>query len=95
MWSAYRGAQPGDPAKLGKALVEVARMEWPPKVFVAGSDAAASLVKPYRGSLTTGGDSDEAERSLRPTFPRGPIRPARASSKQYTSGMTHYWQWDK
>jgi NAD(P)-dependent dehydrogenase (short-subunit alcohol dehydrogenase family) len=39
------------------------------KVFVAGSAAAASLVKPYCGSLTTGGDSDEDERSFRPTFP--------------------------
>ncbi|HZZ34911.1 MAG TPA: SDR family NAD(P)-dependent oxidoreductase [Caulobacteraceae bacterium] len=39
MWSPYNGAQPGDPAKLGEALVKLANMESPPKVFVAGSDA--------------------------------------------------------
>jgi NAD(P)-dependent dehydrogenase (short-subunit alcohol dehydrogenase family) len=39
MWSKYNGTQPGDPAKLGDALVKIAAMQNPPKVFVAGSDA--------------------------------------------------------
>src|SRR5438034_2054921 len=39
MWSQYDGTQPGDPAKLGEALVKIAGMPNPPKVFVAGGDA--------------------------------------------------------
>lgn len=39
MWSPYDGTQPGDPAKLGDALVKIAAMERPPRTFVAGSDA--------------------------------------------------------
>ena len=39
MWSRYHGTQPGDPAKLGDALVKIAAMPNPPKTFVAGSDA--------------------------------------------------------
>jgi NAD(P)-dependent dehydrogenase (short-subunit alcohol dehydrogenase family) len=38
-WSGYHGQQPGDPAALGEALVQIAEMEHPPKVFAAGSDA--------------------------------------------------------
>ncbi len=39
MWSPYDGTQPGDPAKLGDALVKIAAMQNPPKVFIAGGDA--------------------------------------------------------
>jgi NAD(P)-dependent dehydrogenase (short-subunit alcohol dehydrogenase family) len=39
MWSPYNGTQPNDPAKLGDALVKIAAMQNPPKVFAAGSDA--------------------------------------------------------
>ena len=39
MWSPYNGTQPNDPAKLGDALVKIAAMPNPPKVFIAGSDA--------------------------------------------------------
>jgi NAD(P)-dependent dehydrogenase (short-subunit alcohol dehydrogenase family) len=39
MWSPYNGTQPNDPAKLGDALVQIATMPNPPKVFIAGSDA--------------------------------------------------------
>jgi len=39
MWSQYDGTQPGDPAKLGEALVTIVAMPNPPKVFVAGGDA--------------------------------------------------------
>jgi NAD(P)-dependent dehydrogenase (short-subunit alcohol dehydrogenase family) len=43
MWSPYHGKQPGDPAKLGEALVRIAAMQTQPKVFVAGSDALAMI----------------------------------------------------
>ncbi len=43
MWSPYHGTQTGDPAKLGEALVKVAGMENPPRLFVAGSDALAVI----------------------------------------------------
>lgn len=39
MWSPYAGKQPGDPDKLGQVLVQLAAMETPPRLFVAGSDA--------------------------------------------------------
>ena|SRR5205809_398340 len=39
MWSQYHGTQPNDPAKLGDALVKIAAMQNPPKVFIAGGDA--------------------------------------------------------
>jgi NAD(P)-dependent dehydrogenase (short-subunit alcohol dehydrogenase family) len=41
MWSPYAGKQPGDPGKLGQALVKLAGMDTPPQVLVAGSDALA------------------------------------------------------
>jgi len=44
MWSQYNGAQPNDPAKLGDALVKIAAMQNPPKVFVAGGDALEVIV---------------------------------------------------
>ena len=43
MWSQYDGTQPGDPAKLGAALVKISAMQNPPKVFVAGSDALSVI----------------------------------------------------
>lgn len=44
-WAALHGQQPGDPAKLGEALVRIADMDDPPKQFLAGSDALA-IVQP-------------------------------------------------
>lgn len=41
----HHGSQPGDPLKLGEALVKLADLEAPPKLFVAGSDAL-SMVTP-------------------------------------------------
>lgn len=38
-YEAYNHRQPGDPAKLGRAFVELAAMPTPPLHFVAGSDA--------------------------------------------------------
>jgi NAD(P)-dependent dehydrogenase (short-subunit alcohol dehydrogenase family) len=43
MWSPYAGTQPGDPDKLGEVLMKLAGMEAPPRVFVAGSDAIATV----------------------------------------------------
>jgi NAD(P)-dependent dehydrogenase (short-subunit alcohol dehydrogenase family) len=41
-WGAYHHKQQGDPAKLGKVLLELAAMEKPPRQFLAGSDAVAA-----------------------------------------------------
>ncbi len=51
MWSPYNGAQPGDPAKLGEALVKLAGREAPPKVFVAGGDALAMITPAVEARL--------------------------------------------
>jgi NAD(P)-dependent dehydrogenase (short-subunit alcohol dehydrogenase family) len=51
MWSALDGTQQGDPEKLGRALVEIAGMDNPPKVFVAGSDALAMIVPAVEARL--------------------------------------------
>ena len=42
-WSVYDGQQPNDPAALGEALVQIADMEHPPKVFAAGADALDAI----------------------------------------------------
>jgi NAD(P)-dependent dehydrogenase (short-subunit alcohol dehydrogenase family) len=42
-WSVYDGRQPNDPAALGEALVQIAEMEHPPKVFAAGGDALDAI----------------------------------------------------
>jgi hypothetical protein len=42
-WSIYDGQQPNDPASLGEALVRIADMEHPPKVFAAGGDALDTI----------------------------------------------------
>ena len=42
-WAAYHGQQPDDPAALGEALVQIANMEHPPKVFAAGRDALDAI----------------------------------------------------
>ncbi|WP_449467036.1 SDR family oxidoreductase [Stenotrophomonas humi] len=43
-WAPYDGTQNGDPLKLGKALVKIAAMDEPLKLFLAGSDAVAGLL---------------------------------------------------
>src|SRR5439155_22891273 len=40
-WKAQNGRQPGDPAKLARALVRVAGEQSPPRRFIAGADAIA------------------------------------------------------
>jgi NAD(P)-dependent dehydrogenase (short-subunit alcohol dehydrogenase family) len=51
MWTPYHGRQQGDPAKLGDALVKIAGMENPPKVFVAGSDALPMITSAVEARL--------------------------------------------
>lgn len=41
-WIGANGKQPGDPAKLAKALIEIASLPEPPLRFVAGADAVGS-----------------------------------------------------
>jgi len=48
---AYNGMQPGDPAKLGNVLVQIAAMESPPKQFSAGSDAVAGITADLKARL--------------------------------------------
>lgn len=50
-WQTYHHAQPGDPAKLGKALVQLAAMESPPKQFFAGSDAVSGITADLQARL--------------------------------------------
>src|SRR5256886_13705769 len=38
-WQAQSGRQPGDPAKLARALIAIASEEQPPRRFIAGADA--------------------------------------------------------
>jgi len=40
-WQAQSGQQPGDPAKLARALLSIATLEEPPRRFIAGTDAIA------------------------------------------------------
>ena len=41
-WKGANGQQPGDPAKLAKALITIANEEKPPLRFLAGADAVAT-----------------------------------------------------
>lgn len=51
VYDAYSHQQPGDPAKLGRALVKLANMEKPPKQFLAGSDAIAMVTRSLESRL--------------------------------------------
>lgn len=42
-WQTHHHTQSGDPEKLGKALVQLAAMESPPRQFAAGSDAFSGI----------------------------------------------------
>ena len=41
-WKSQNGRQSGDPAKLARALVTIARQDPPPRRFIAGADAIAA-----------------------------------------------------
>jgi NAD(P)-dependent dehydrogenase (short-subunit alcohol dehydrogenase family) len=42
-WKSINGQQPGDPAKLARALLTIANQEQPPLRFVAGADAIEAV----------------------------------------------------
>jgi NAD(P)-dependent dehydrogenase (short-subunit alcohol dehydrogenase family) len=42
-WKSMNGQQGGDPAKLAKALVQLASQEEPPLRWIAGADAVATI----------------------------------------------------
>lgn len=42
-WKDMDGAQPGDPARLGSAIVQIAGLEEPPRRFAAGIDAVRAF----------------------------------------------------
>ena len=53
-WEAQNGRQPGDPAKLARALLTIASEEQPPRRFLAGADAlglAEEKVKALREQI--------------------------------------------
>jgi NAD(P)-dependent dehydrogenase (short-subunit alcohol dehydrogenase family) len=50
-WGGLHRKQGGDPAKLAKALLELAAMEAPPKQFFAGSDAIATIAPDLQARL--------------------------------------------
>ena len=68
MWSPYDGTQPGDPAKLGGALVKIAGMETPPKLFIAGSDALTVITPAVEARLQAMRDHEELSRSTDGSF---------------------------
>ncbi|MBN3896421.1 MAG: SDR family NAD(P)-dependent oxidoreductase [Nostoc sp. NOS(2021)] len=67
-WSAYNGTQQGDPAKLGNALVKIAGMENPPKLFVAGSDALATIAPAVEERLQATRANEELSKSTDGSF---------------------------
>ena len=56
-WKAQNGLQPGDPAKLARALIMIGSQEPPPRRFIAGADAIAI-------ARAEGGRSPGANRGL-------------------------------
>lgn len=68
MWSPYHGTQQGDPAKLGDALVKIAAMENPPKLFVAGSDALTTITPAIEARLQATRADEALSRSTDGSF---------------------------
>ena len=62
-WAAYDGTQQGDPFKLGQALVKIAAMPEPIKLFVAGSDALQVLTPVVEARLAAMRDNVELSNS--------------------------------
>jgi NAD(P)-dependent dehydrogenase (short-subunit alcohol dehydrogenase family) len=50
-WDGYNGTQTGDPAKLGTAIVQLSKMESPPRQFFAGSDAVTGITADLKARL--------------------------------------------
>ncbi len=68
MWSVYHGTQIGDPDKLGTAVIKVAAMENPPKVFVAGSNSIAMIMPAIEARLSDMRSLEELSRSTDGSF---------------------------
>jgi NAD(P)-dependent dehydrogenase (short-subunit alcohol dehydrogenase family) len=68
MWSAFNGTQIGDPDRLGAAVIEVAAMANPPKVFVAGSDALAMIMPGIEARLSDMRGHQQLSRSTDGSF---------------------------
>jgi len=47
----HHGSQPGNPSKLGEVLVQLAGLESPPRLFVAGSDALSMIAPAVEARL--------------------------------------------
>lgn len=63
MWSPHTGTQPGNPTKLGEALVKIAGMDNPLKLFVAGSDALQAITPVVEERLKAMKDNAELSNS--------------------------------
>jgi len=68
MWSPYHGTQQGDPVKLGQVLVKIASMENAPRLFVAGSDALATVRPAIEERLQETRAYEELSKSTYGTF---------------------------
>ena len=63
MWSPYNGSQPGDPAKLGDALVKLSQTKELPPFFVAGSDALSVITPTVEARLNVMRANEQLSRS--------------------------------
>jgi NAD(P)-dependent dehydrogenase (short-subunit alcohol dehydrogenase family) len=68
MWSPYHGKQQGDPVKLGEALVKIAGMENPPRLFAAGSDDLAVITPAIEERLKVTRAYEELSKSTDGSF---------------------------
>jgi NAD(P)-dependent dehydrogenase (short-subunit alcohol dehydrogenase family) len=68
MWSPYHGKQQGDALKLGEALVTIAGMENPPKLFAAGSDALAAITPAIEERLNVTRSYEQLSKSTDGSF---------------------------
>jgi NAD(P)-dependent dehydrogenase (short-subunit alcohol dehydrogenase family) len=68
MWAKYHGTQPGDPAKLGDALVKISAMQNPPKVFIAGGDALDMITPVIQERLQEARAHETLSKSMAGTF---------------------------
>lgn len=68
MWSQYSGTQPNDPGKLGDALVKIAAMQNPPKIFAAGSDALSTITPAIEERLRDMRTHEKLSRGMEGSF---------------------------
>jgi NAD(P)-dependent dehydrogenase (short-subunit alcohol dehydrogenase family) len=54
-WTGYSGKQTGDPSKLAKGLIEIARQSPPPRRWVAGADAVKTAEEKAKDLLAQAG----------------------------------------